>query len=397
MADRPAARRCVRPAILYRRDDGAGDAVRDGGRRLRRHRLHADGAGRILRGAHRRRPAWPAPRADASDAPLRPWLLDPLGDAAAGRGDGIGAITGPNLAVLRAAVPLHGEDFSTTAEFTVAPEDRFPFVLSYGPSHRPPPDAIDAEAALCDTLAFCALWSKHCTCHGRWRKVVMRSLLTLKALTYAETGGIVAAPTTSSRRSSVVSATGITASAGCATRRAHSGRADARQLLRGSEGVARLAAALGRRQPSDHPDHRTGSLASGAWPEWEVPWLPGYQRSRRRSGSAMPPRPAPARCLGRGHGCAAPRARWRSRFAGLGLGAGHAVPCGIWRRSGGNRMTASGKCGAAAANSPTPRSWPVVAFDRMIRDAEKYGFEAPLERWRATQGRDPSDGVRIGI
>ena len=110
---------------------------------------------------------------------------------------GIVAIAGPNLVVLRSPVMLRGEHLSTVAEFVVSEGERVPFVLSYGASHRAPPDGLNAETALSETDAFWREWSARCTYVGHRREAVMRSLLTLKAMTFAETGAIVAAPTTS--------------------------------------------------------------------------------------------------------------------------------------------------------------------------------------------------------
>ncbi|MEP6840524.1 MAG: trehalase-like domain-containing protein, partial [Bradyrhizobium sp.] len=112
-------------------------------------------------------------------------------------GNGIQAIAGPNLVALRTSVSLQGENLSTGADFEIAKGKRVPFVLTYGPSHRDPPLAIDANVALDQTMAYWNEWSSRCSYHGHRREAVIRSLLTLKALTYAETGGIVAAPTTS--------------------------------------------------------------------------------------------------------------------------------------------------------------------------------------------------------
>ncbi len=107
------------------------------------------------------------------------------------------AIAGPDAVALRTPVPTTGKGLSTTARFTVGAGDRVSFVLSWYPSHLPPPAAPDAAAALADTDSWWREWSGRCTHDGPWREAVVRSLITLKALTYAPTGGIVAAPTTS--------------------------------------------------------------------------------------------------------------------------------------------------------------------------------------------------------
>ncbi len=111
--------------------------------------------------------------------------------------DGLSAIAGPTAMRLRTPVDLHGEDFITTAQFNVASGEVIPFVLSCFASHRPVPDPIDPVEQLSKTEQWWRDWSSRCSYTGPWREAVMRSLITLKALTYAPTGGIVAAPTTS--------------------------------------------------------------------------------------------------------------------------------------------------------------------------------------------------------
>ncbi|MEU5236940.1 glycoside hydrolase family 15 protein [Streptomyces lydicus] len=109
------------------------------------------------------------------------------------------AIAGPDSVWLR--TPSHGttygKDFSTRSDFTVAAGRRTAFVLTWHPSHEPRPDLIDPFDALTDTLEDWRTWSARCRYDGPHRAAVIRSLITLKALTYAPTGGIVAAPTTS--------------------------------------------------------------------------------------------------------------------------------------------------------------------------------------------------------
>ena len=112
-------------------------------------------------------------------------------------GDGISAILGPNVVVLRTSAALEGRDRSTYATFDVGEGEHVEFTLSWGQSHLPLPEAFDGDAALSHTEAFWRDWSARCEHRGQWRQAVLRSLLTLKALTYAPTGGIVAAATTS--------------------------------------------------------------------------------------------------------------------------------------------------------------------------------------------------------
>ncbi|HEY5456206.1 MAG TPA: glycoside hydrolase family 15 protein [Acidothermaceae bacterium] len=113
-------------------------------------------------------------------------------------GDQMIAVAGPDMVRLRTPVDARGEDWSTVSDFTVSAGQRVPFVLTWAPSHGPLPAAVDAEAALADTLAFWTEWSNRGTSvDGPYRDPIKRSLLTLKALTYQPTGGIVAAATTS--------------------------------------------------------------------------------------------------------------------------------------------------------------------------------------------------------
>ena len=111
--------------------------------------------------------------------------------------EGLNVVAGPDALNLRTDVETRGEAMSTVAEFAVRAGERKHFVLSWHPSHERPPSAIDAERALEHTELFWREWCGRCTYAGEWRDAVMRSLLTLKALTYAPTGGIVAAATAS--------------------------------------------------------------------------------------------------------------------------------------------------------------------------------------------------------
>ena len=109
----------------------------------------------------------------------------------------IRAIAGPDLVTLHTPVPIRGEDLKTVAEFEVAKGETVPFVLTHGSSHVAPPQSVDAESALTTTEGFWTEWAARNTSPGEWGEAVMRSLIVLKALTYAPTGGVVAAPTTS--------------------------------------------------------------------------------------------------------------------------------------------------------------------------------------------------------
>ena len=111
--------------------------------------------------------------------------------------DTLQAIAGPDAVVLRTPVKTYGEDLRTIAEFTVNEGDRVPFVLTWFPSHEQAPPVVNPEQALTDTEAYWAEWAGGCRSYGAWHEPVIRSLITLKGLTYAPTGGIVAAATTS--------------------------------------------------------------------------------------------------------------------------------------------------------------------------------------------------------
>ena len=106
-------------------------------------------------------------------------------------------VAGPERLVLRCPTALRGEDLKTIGDFTVETGQSVAFVLSYGASFQSPPSAIDPFESLERTETFWREWSDRCPDVGPWTEAVKRSLITLKALTYAPTGGIVAAATTS--------------------------------------------------------------------------------------------------------------------------------------------------------------------------------------------------------
>jgi GH15 family glucan-1,4-alpha-glucosidase len=110
---------------------------------------------------------------------------------------GLRAVAGPNLAILYASVPVHGENLKTVAEFTLRKGERVWFTLTYGASHEPDPRPVDFRRALKVTTRDWRQWSRRLQYKGKHREAVERSLITLKALTFRPTGGVVAAPTTS--------------------------------------------------------------------------------------------------------------------------------------------------------------------------------------------------------
>ncbi|MGC2109345.1 MAG: glycoside hydrolase family 15 protein [Candidatus Korobacteraceae bacterium] len=107
------------------------------------------------------------------------------------------AIAGPDMAALYTSAPLRGENLKTVSEFTIAEGESLNFVLSYGPSFDELPPPADPEQALHDTIGFWTEWTGRAHLDGDYAEAIERSLITLKALTYRHTGGIVAAPTTS--------------------------------------------------------------------------------------------------------------------------------------------------------------------------------------------------------
>ena len=107
------------------------------------------------------------------------------------------AVAGPDALALWTPIRARGKDMTTVAEFTVAEGEHIPFVLTWYPSHQAPPRPVDARYAIHDTESWWQSWADACCYEGEWRDAVVRSLITLKALTYNPTGGIVAAATTS--------------------------------------------------------------------------------------------------------------------------------------------------------------------------------------------------------
>jgi GH15 family glucan-1,4-alpha-glucosidase len=201
-----------------------------------------------------------------------PWV-EPLPEG------GISAVAGPEQVVLRTSALLLPEDRRTTGEFEISTGQTLSFVLTYGPSDQPRSRPVNAERALHNSLAFWRKWSDQCAPAGPWTDTVKRSLVVLKGLTYAPTGGIVAAPTTSLpeqiggprnwdyrycwlRDTTFTLLALLNAGYSDEARawrdwlfRAVAGSPDQIQIMYGLAGERRLT-------------------------EWEVPWLPGYENSR---------------------------------------------------------------------------------------------------------------------
>ena len=295
-------------------------------------------------------------------------------------GTGLLAICGQDMAVLRTPVETRGADFTTVADFEVGEGETVPFVLTYGPSHVPVPAEIDPATALQETEAFWAEWSGRCTYQGDHRDLVLRSLITLKALTFAPTGGIVAAPTTSlpeklggarnwDYRFCWLRDATFTLLALMNSGYTEEALAWHNWLLRAVAGSPALM-----------------QIMYGIWGqrrllEWEAGWLDGYEGAKPvRVGNA-----AHAQLQLDVYGELID-ALHQARMAKLKLNeVSWAMECtvlehlaevwdqpdhGIWERRGEGRHYVSSKV----------MTW--VAFDRGIKSAEKFGFNAPLDRWR---------------
>ncbi|HLZ67299.1 MAG TPA: glycoside hydrolase family 15 protein [Aliidongia sp.] len=298
---------------------------------------------------------------------------------------GLSIIAGPNGITLRCPVELRGEDLSTVADFEVGAGETVPFVMTYAPSHLPPPAPIDPRTALAATEEAWRAWSGRCTCDGEWRESVRRSLLTLKALTFEATGGIVAAPTTS-----------------LPERLGGARNWDYRYCWLRDATITLLALMRGgyfdeaqawrdwlHRSIAGSPDQLQimyGIAGERQLMEWEVGWLPGYQGAAPvRIGNAAAGQVQldvygevmSALHRAREHGLAAPPSAWDLQRTMIGhLAAIWDQPDeGIWEVRGGRRHFTFSKIMA----------W--VAMDRVIKDARTYGLEAPVEEWCALRDR----------
>ncbi|MGH7881215.1 MAG: glycoside hydrolase family 15 protein, partial [Candidatus Binataceae bacterium] len=189
------------------------------------------------------------------------------------------AVAGPDMAVLRASVPLHGENFRTVGDFAVSAGEKASFSLSYALSHRDVPEPVDVEAHLNATEKYWEAWAGNNKIACPWNDVVVRSLITLKALTYAPTGGMVAAPTTSLPE--CIGGPRNWDYRFCWLRDAtltllalmNGGYYDEAQMWR--DWLLRAAAGSPQQIQIMY-----GIRGERRLTEWEVPWLPGYEESR---------------------------------------------------------------------------------------------------------------------
>jgi GH15 family glucan-1,4-alpha-glucosidase len=291
------------------------------------------------------------------------------------------AISGQDMTVLRTPVETSGEDLTTVADFEIGEGETVPFVLTYGPSHLPLPEPIDPAQALQDTEDFWTEWCSRCTYQGDNRDLVMRSLITLKALTYAPTGGIVAAPTTSLPEK-------LGGSRNWDYRFCWVRDATFTLLALMNSGYTEEASAWHNwllRAAAGSPENMQimyGIMGQRRLLEWEAGWLPGYEGAQPvRVGNA-----AHAQLQLDVYGELID-AFHQSRMTELRLDEGswaleravieHLAEVwdrpdhGIWERRGDGRHYVSSKV----------MTW--VAFDRGIKSAERFGFDAPLDHWRS--------------
>jgi GH15 family glucan-1,4-alpha-glucosidase len=290
------------------------------------------------------------------------------------------AIAGPDAVTLRTPVRVHGVGLTTQASFTVAEGDRVPFVLTWFPSHEPFPEPVEAEQALEGTTSFWEEWASRCTHSGDWHDAIHRSVLTLKALTYAPTGGVVAAPTASLPeaiggvrnwdyrycwlRDATLTLLALVRSGYLEEARAWrdwllravAGKPDDVQIMYGVAGERRLT-------------------------ELELPWLSGYEGSRPvRIGNGASGQlqldvygeVIDAFTTARQHGLEASDAAWILAEKTLDwLESNWSEPDeGIWEVRGPRRHFTHSKVMA----------W--VAFDRAVKTLETWDREGPIDRYR---------------
>jgi GH15 family glucan-1,4-alpha-glucosidase len=290
------------------------------------------------------------------------------------------AIAGPDSVWLRTPVPVHGENWTTLADFTVAEGERVPFMLTWHASHRQAPRRIDPVKALGDTEAWWGEWASGIGYSGGWQDAVIRSLLTLKALTYAPTGGIVAAPTTSlpewpggvrnwDYRYCWLRDATFTLSALMLAGLGDEAKAWREWLLRAVAGQPRQMQIL------------YGVAGERRITEQELEWLSGYQGSRPvRVGNAAVNQfqldvygeVMDTLHLGRHIGLESDETAWDFQRALLEfLESNWREPDeGIWEIRGPRRHFTHSKVMA----------W--VALDRAIKAVELLGHDGPVDRWR---------------
>jgi GH15 family glucan-1,4-alpha-glucosidase len=290
------------------------------------------------------------------------------------------AIAGPDALCLRTPVEVHGEELTTVSEFVLRAGERIPFVLTWFPSHEPLPVEVDPEVALDETEEFWLQWARRCTHGGDYHEEIHQSLLFLKALTYAPTGGIVAAPTTSlpeelggvrnwDYRYCWLRDTTLTLLA-----MLHAGYSDEAQAWR--QWLLRAVAG-----DAEDVQIMYGLAGERRLDERELDWLPGFAGSAPvRVGNAASAQlqldvygeTIDALYQTRVHGAPADDNIWALMLRLLAwLEEGWRQPdAGIWEVRGPYRHFTHSKVMA----------W--VAFDRGICAHERFGREGPVDRWR---------------
>ena len=316
-----------------------------------------------------------------------PWVRRQGGD--------LTLVAGPDALVLRTRVPVRGEDLATVADFQVGAGETASFVLSWHPSHEPPPPPVDAERLLRETVSRWEEWASRCSVGGPFREAAVRSLITLKALTFEPTGGIVAAPTTSlperiggvrnwDYRYCWVRDAALTLHSLMAAGYAREARDWREWLLRAVAGdPSKLQTVY-------------GPAGERRLPEWEVPWLPGYAGSAPvRVGNAAAHQFQldiygevmdalhQARCVG----IPPERPAWALQVALMDfLESAWAQPDqGIWEVRGPRRHHTYSKVMA----------W--VALDRAVQAVEGLGLAGPVQRWRHLRSEIHEDVCRHGV
>ncbi len=298
--------------------------------------------------------------------------------------DGRLALTaGPERLLLDSDVPLRGEDMRTVGEFTVSTGQEVSFTLCWNPSYHKPPAALDGPKSLSRAEAFWSAWTVAIQPAGEWSEAVCRSLLTLKALAHWETGGIVAAATTSLPER--IGGTRNWDYRFCWLR-------DATFTLYALIGGGLLGEAKTWRNwllraAAGNPDDLQimyGVAGERRLTEYEVPWLPGYEGSAPvRIGNAAAGQiqldvygeVMDALYVARKAGLASETAGWALETALV----NHLEKIwnqpddGIWEVRGGRKHFTHSKV----------MSW--VAFDRAVRSVEEFNLEGPLDRWRAVR------------
>jgi GH15 family glucan-1,4-alpha-glucosidase len=309
--------------------------------------------------------------------------------------DGIRAVAGPDTLTLRSDVKLCNENFKTAAEFTVSQGQTVRFVLVWHPTHDGVSEIIEAEETIAHTEQWWREWSARCVYEGPYRENVVRSLITLKALTYAPTGGIVAAATTSlpERLGGVRNWDYRYCWVRDATFTLYSlllaGYTDEASAWR--EWLLRAVAG----KPSEL-NIMYGLAGERRLPELELGWLPGYEGSSPvRIGNAaweqfqldVYGELMDALHLARKGGLPPDENAWRvERTLTDYLESAWTRPDnGIWEMRGPQRHFTHSKVMA----------W--VALDRMVKAVESFGLAGPLERWLHVRTRIHEDICRNGF